>query len=227
MLPCESTLLHINMSKELTMQMVFNSANALLATAIIAIQSVAATTEDPATIHPLFEGLSVPEGIHVISAQNEKVDLSEKLKEAPSILVFYRGGWCPYCNKHLSEIAEIEPTLVKIGYSVIALSADSADSLHDFLGENPFSYELFSDANREASDAFGLTFRVDDETYEKYKNWGLDLEAASGNESHELPVPGVFVIKDGVIQFAYVNPDYSIRLHGDVLLTAAKAAMKE
>jgi len=53
---------------------------------------------------------------------------------------------------------------------------------------------------------------------------GVDLEAASGNTGHLLPYPSVFIVdKAGIIRFAYVNPDYKVRLDPAKILEAAHA----
>ena len=71
---------------------------------------------------------------------------------------------------------------------------------------------------------FSLAFRVNDEMVERYKTYDIDLEAASGESHHVLPVPSTFIIaSDGMIRFQYTNPDYAVRLHPDVLLAAACA----
>jgi hypothetical protein len=42
-----------------------------------------------------------------------------------------------------------------------------------------------------------------------------------------LPVPGVFVVNDkGVINFEYINPDYSTRLSGELVMAVLKALNK-
>lgn len=78
-----------------------------------------------------------------------------------------------------------------------------------------------------ASKAFGLAFKVAETTVEQYKKGGIDLENASGEKHHLLPVPAVFIVgTDGIIKFEYINPNYKVRLDPDVLLAAAKAALK-
>jgi hypothetical protein len=43
----------------------------------------------------------------------------------------------------------------------------------------------------------------------------------SGEKHHLLPVPAVFVVAcSGIIQSSYVNPDYKVRLHPDLLLAS-------
>ncbi|MEQ9824271.1 MAG: peroxiredoxin-like family protein [Puniceicoccaceae bacterium] len=181
----------------------------------------------PQTITPLFEGLSVPDSVTVFDTDGTAVDLSEQLRTKPTVLVFYRGGWCPYCNQHLSDLAGIETELQSLGYQIIALSPDSAESLQAHLNKSDVGYTLLSDHERNASDAFGLTFKVDASTHEMLLGYGIDIEKAAGNSSRELPVPGVFLIREGRIHLAYVNPDYTIRLSGEVLLAAARVAAKK
>jgi hypothetical protein len=72
--------------------------------------------------------------------------------------------------------------------------------------------------------AFGIAFEVPPELVAKYRGYGIDLEAASGEAHHVLPAPSTFIIgADGTIHFAYTNLDYTVRLHPDVLLAAARA----
>jgi peroxiredoxin len=75
----------------------------------------------------------------------------------------------------------------------------------------------------EGARAFGVAYQVDALTLAALTKYGVNLEEASGEKHHLLPVPAVFVVgKSGVIQFEYVNPDYKVRLHPDLLLTAAR-----
>ncbi len=77
----------------------------------------------------------------------------------------------------------------------------------------------------QAAAAFGVAFRVDDAMFDKLKGYGIDLEADSGEDHHQLPVPSVFLIGNrGRIEFQYVNPNYKVRLAPEVLLAAARAA---
>ena len=78
----------------------------------------------------------------------------------------------------------------------------------------------------EAASDFGLTFRVNDDTLTLYRQYDIDLEEASGESHHLLPVPAVFILdQSGKILFSYVNPDYRVRIDPATLLAAAKAAV--
>ncbi|MEM7276532.1 MAG: peroxiredoxin-like family protein [Pseudomonadota bacterium] len=145
--------------------------------------------------------------------------------DAPVVMIFYRGGWCPYCNKHLKELKDAVPTLKENGVEVLFFSADKPELLVDTLSETAPDYTLLSDASMAISRAFGIAFKVDDNTIKRYKKFGIDLEKASGFSHHQLPVPSVYVVKaDGKIGFDYNNPDYKVRLSPEELLSAAGVA---
>ena len=143
--------------------------------------------------------------------------------DRPAMLIFYRGGWCPYCNRHLAELRHVLPELEQRGMDVYFLSADSPANLASALHGDAegLDYTLLSDARLGAAEAFGLAFRVSDDYYQRAKDYGLDLEEASGETHHALPVPAVYVIDaDGVIRFAHSEPDYTQRLGNDELRAA-------
>jgi peroxiredoxin len=152
--------------------------------------------------------------------------MGDLYSQKQSILIFYRGGWCPYCNTHLAQIAEVEPKLRELGYQVLAISPDRPEELRKSVVKLDLTYQLLSDSDAELAKAFGLAFRVDDATVEKYREYRIDLNAASGRDHHILPVPAVYVIdRGGTIRFAHANPDYKSRLEGDKLLAAARGAV--
>ena len=143
-------------------------------------------------------------------------------RDKPAMLIFYRGGWCPYCNAHLQELRNVVPKLKEVGYDVLFLSADRPELLHSSLKEEIPEYTLLSDASMKIARDYRIAFRVDEATLARYKEYGISLEKASGFEHKQLPVPAVFLIgADGKIQYAYANPDYKVRISTDVLLDAA------
>jgi peroxiredoxin len=144
---------------------------------------------------------------------------------APLLLVFYRGGWCGYCNMHLAELRDAVPELKAMGYEVLFLSADRPEILYSSLEEKnrDLDYTLLSDSKLEAAAAYGIAFKLDAETLADYEKYGVDLEAASGETHHALPVPAVFVIgRDGVIRYSHANPDITVRLKPAEVTAAAK-----
>lgn len=202
----------------------FLSAALLGATATYAAEPAVPT--DAREVRPLLPGTELPEAT-VNTMEGEARSIRELSGGKPSVFIFYRGGWCPYCNAHLSTLGEIEADLTGMGYQVFAISPDQPQKLPETVAKTEISYVLLSDASMEAAKAFGIAFRVDEPTVDRYRGFGIDLEEASGQAHHMLPVPAVFLAgQDGVIAFSHANPDYKVRLDNEVLLAAAKAALK-
>ena len=176
-------------------------------------------------VHPLVIGDSIPKLV-LDTADGEAFDLNRAIEEKPSILIFSRGGGCPYCNLQLGQIQSIAAELRQMGYQILAISPDKPENLSASLGKNPLTYTLLSDHSMEAARTFGIAFRVDEATLGKYTEYGIDLEEASGEAHHLLPVPSVFVVdRGGIIQFSYSNPDYKVRIDPGDLVDAARAAL--
>jgi peroxiredoxin len=160
------------------------------------------------------------------SHQNESVNLLDESSEN-TLFVFYRGGWCPFCSAELAELSSIEDQLYEMGINIVALSPDQPEFLRQSMDDVNMDYKLLSDSMMEASKAFGIAYRLDDETYQRYKTNGMDLEERSGQDHHLLPAPAVFLSNaDGIIEFQYVNPDYRQRIDKDVLLAAVTAMLE-
>lgn len=170
---------------------------------------------------PLATGAPVP-AVSVRKADGGTVNLADHLRGDRTVVVFYRGGWCPYCTQHLAELAGAQPDLDERGVKLVGISPDQPDLLHEAEKERELPYDLLSDSSFEAAAAFGVAFLVDDPTNEALLDYGVDLTEWSGNrESRILPVPAVFLVDEqGVIRFAHANPDYSERLSAGDLLRA-------
>ena len=178
---------------------------------------------DAAKVVPLAVGSPMPAAV-VRNADGTERHLGPGPLARPTILIFYRGGWCPYCNRHLGALKQAEPELIKLGYDILFLSADRPELLYSSLKEPDIHYTLLSDAAMNAAHAYRVAFRLDAEALAEYRRYGVDVEAASGQTHHELPVPAVFIIdRTGTIRFVHANPDYTTRISPDALLDAARA----
>ena len=172
-------------------------------------------------VSPLLTGEQIPI-LQMRKSTGEMFDLNKSVSETPTILVFYRGGWCPYCSKQLSALQEIEKDLIKMGYQVIAISTDSPDNLNKTMTKEKLSYTLLSDADLNAAKRFGIAFKGP-------KNYDKFLPETSGGKNIDklLPVPSVFILnKKGSILFEYINPNITQRISGP-LLKATAAALRE
>ena len=172
---------------------------------------------------PLKVGTAAPNST-LREVDGKTVELKQVLGGKPTVLIFYRGGWCPFCNAHLSELAKVEGDLRAMGFQIVAISPDTPAELNKTLDKDHLTYRLFSDTNATSLRNFGVAYRLDDQTFTMYRDrFNIDLESSSGEKHHILPVPSVFLIdKHGKIGFAYSNPDYKVRMKGADIVQHAK-----
>ena len=122
---------------------------------------------------------------------------------------------------------QIEPKLLEMGYQILAVSADSPESLSQSKQKHEMGYVLLSDHSMKGAMSLGLAWQVNADNLKMFKEYGIDLEKASGEKHHILPVPAAYIVgTDGKISFAYVNPDYEVRVPATVLLEAARVALE-
>lgn len=172
-------------------------------------------------ISPLLIGETVPEAeLKATDASGHRV--SAIIAKKPTVLLVYRGGWCPFCNAHLSEIQRVQSEAVKLGYQIVAISPDSPKNLQASDEKDKLDYSLYSDADGKFIQSLGIAFKASD----KYS--GMLNEKSDGLNKGFLPVPSVFVIDtSGKIQFEYINPDYKVRLSAGLLMAVLKELKNE
>ena len=186
---------------------------------ITAFLTLIAQAQNPALeICPIPISSYTPK-VNVYSLEGRTVKLDSVVNSKPTVLIFYRGGWCPYCKRQLAAIQEIETEIKSMGYQVVALSADHYSTAPKIAEKKNINYQIYSDFEQKASKKYGISFVLDEKTYKKYKTlYHFDIENWGQNDRHELPVPSIFIIKGKQIQYSYSNPDYKTRLSAEVLL---------
>lgn len=183
-------------------------------------QEIANSSEE---VCPLKIGSTIPEAT-LLGVDGNSISIQELIKEKPTLLIFYRGSWCPYCNVHLAGLQEAEEQIIELGFQIIAVSPDLPENLQKSVEKNTLTYTLLSDSDLAFTKMMGLAFRVDQKTLDRYDRINIDLEAASGQSHKSLPVPAAYLIdKKGLVHFNYVNPNYKVRIKPGVLLAAAKS----
>lgn len=181
--------------------------------------------ESPEHVSPVLNGQFVPDVI-LQTEFGRDIRLQSMVESRPSVIIFYRGGWCPYCNRQMAGLMEVEQRILDLGYQIIAISPDAPARLQEQKTESGFDVVRLSDANLSAIRAFGLGYFVPDSEASKYRNsLGAKLTTLEGSERVVLPVPAAFVVDTaGVIRFQYVNPNYKVRVEPQLLYYAARLA---
>jgi peroxiredoxin len=194
---------------------------------------VVGATEFPATAEetmPLESGDSAP-SFTVQTVANENFSFEPDALQNPVVLISFRGGWCPYCNMHLSELRTVIPEIEEMGFDVYFISNDRPEMLYSSLKNETkeaiatLDYTILSDANLNAASAFGTAFMAPDALVAWLDSTDKDYDDSSIAKHGALAVPSVYVIDtDGMIVYDYANADYKVRLEADDLLAAAQEA---
>ena len=191
-------------------------ATIILILGFILPEGIAQIPDNPEDISPLLISEKIPD-INLQSLQGESISLTAKMSDKRSVLLFYRGGWCPYCNAHLSAVGEVEEDILALGYQVIAISPDSPGKLSATFEKEKLKYTLYSDASGDLMTAMGIAFKAPDRYEKRLANY------SDGQNPGILPVPSLFVVEtDGTIMFEYINPDYKHRISADLLISVLR-----
>lgn len=177
-------------------------------------------------VTPLLNGQFAPKTT-LKMADGTPVSLQALTLQKPTIVLFYRGGWCPYCSRQLAQLKDIEKELVNLGFQILAISPETPERLQEQKLETEFLVTLLSDEKLATIREFGVGFYVDESTSEKYQTYGIKLaKDEAGREV--LPAPAIFMLNTkGQVLFSYVNPDYKVRPSAELVLSVAKVLKAE
>jgi len=166
-----------------------------------------------ATIYP--GGLKVGDAAPVFTAKDQNgktISLKEALKKGPVVMLFYRGQWCPFCNKQLSHFSDSLQMLMAKGASILAITPETAENVKKTIEKTKSSLPILEDEGMAIMKMYKVNFAVDENTITKYKGYGIDFDKANGSNGANLPVPATYIIgKDGIIKYVFFNTDYRKR----------------
>ena len=162
--------------------------------------------------------------LSLADARGELVSLDRLLAKGPVVAIFYRGGWCPYCNLELRAWQAHLAELASLGATLVAISPQTPDNSLSTAEKNELAYPVLSDSDLIAAKGFGIAFPLPPELIDLYSTVGNNLPELNGNGQWVLPIPATFVIdSSGVIQFAHVVADYRERAEPVDVMNAVRA----
>lgn len=180
---------------------------------LLSFVSTAQVWNSPESITPIEVGQTIPDGA-LVNAELTSTSLFEVLNNLKAVIVIYRGGWCPYCNKQLAELTNVESKIKELGYRIIAISPEDAINIKESLTKNKINYELYSDPEAQLIQNLGLAFYSSDRTN------NYITKKSAGKHTGILPVPAVIVVgTDKKINYIYHDADYKVRLDSNELLS--------
>jgi peroxiredoxin len=151
-------------------------------------------------------------------ANGTNLRLSELLAVGPVVLVYYRGNWCPFCNRHLQGLQRALSDIHSLDAQLIAVSPET--SAHGLATQvkDGLAYPTLTDQDNVVARRYGIVYRLSREVIPFYEQY-FDAADYYGNQSHELPLAATYVIdSDGVIRYAFVDADFTERADPQAIL---------
>ena len=157
-------------------------------------------------------------------ATGRNVSLSELVADGPAVLVFYRGGWCPYCNLALHQYqSELVPHLPDYTATLAAISPQKPDASLSTIEKHDLQFAVLSDAGARVARQLGIAFEPADDVLEAQRALGLDIRDGNADGSPELPMPTVLIVdSERTVQFADVQANYTSRTEVADILAALR-----
>src|SRR5947209_5527402 len=163
-----------------------------------------------------------PEGLFINSKapdfrlkdQNDEfVSLKDLRKKGPVVVMFYRGYWCPFCNRELKNFQDSLQLIKDKGATLVAITPETPFGIDSTIGRTGATFSLLSDQDGKLAQAYQVAFKVDDRTVSRYKMAGIDLLKNNNQKEALLPVPAVYIVnKEGTVTYRYFDENYKKRV---------------
>ena len=187
-----------------------------------------ATAENTLGTNENGKGLNKGTEINNLALTNihgDNFKLADAWKEKPALIVFYRGGWCPYCNMQVRELAENYQALNSAGVQPVLISVDAPDKTALLSATYQIPFPVLSDPQLIAHQQFNVILKLDEATLVKYREYGINLSDWSGQEHNAIAVASVFIIdQQGRVLVSHTVADYSQRPSVEQLLELIEQA---
>ena len=170
-------------------------------------RALAAAGEPSGVAQP---GTRLPDG-ELLDVAGQPTTLAETLSGKPAVIVFYRGGWCPYCNISLRAYqAQLVPALAERGIALIAISPQAPDGSLSTKESKELTFTVLSDPGNRLARQLGILTAPSDGARAAQLQLGLDLTQVNADGTTGLPMPTVVIAgADGVIRWIDVHRDYT------------------
>jgi peroxiredoxin len=173
-----------------------------------AIAEVARSGEAPG----LAVGERIPDFV-LPDAFGHQVSSRALLQSGPSVISFYRGEWCPYCNVELRALELASDQIRALGGSIVAISGQRADHALSLTQKHSLSFPVLSDLDQTVIRAFRLRYTVPAELRAMFEGRGQDISQQNADGSWTLPISATYVTDHtGTIVLAHAEAEWRMRL---------------
>lgn len=160
----------------------------------------------------LKEGDEIP-SFSLYRQDGDLFGVRDVLQEKNLVISFFQGTWCPYCDIELHSLVEHYPAIKMAGAELLAISPELTDQSMSYFEKQPIPFHVLSDSGNLVAKKFGIVIHLSEAFQQVYKGFDFNLVQKNGDLNWKLPIPATYLVtRDGIIQYAHINPDYSQRM---------------
>jgi peroxiredoxin len=173
-------------------------------------------------------GDAVPDA-PLVTPTGDRTSLADVRRSTPTVLVFYRGAWCPYCNITLRTYQqELLPALEGRGAQLVAVSPQTPEGAEQSIANGELTFPVLTDPQNVLAGQFGIVTEPSAAARGAHTALGFDVADSNADATAAIPFPSVFVIDgDGIVRFADVHVDYTTRTEVAEVLDAVDGLLAE
>lgn len=138
---------------------------------------------------------------------------TQDLIGSPSVLLFFRGNWCPLCMAQVAEIAERYQDMASLGITVALISPQPQEETEKLAAKFDVPFRFLVDEGNQVAEELGIAVRN-----------GVPL-GVPGDYSPDTVMPTVLVANaNGTIIFSDQTDNYRVRPEPDIFLAIIRRA---
>lgn len=154
----------------------------------------------------LIAGTKLPH--FTVQDVNDKTITSAQLTDTPSILIFYRGNWCPLCMAQLKELVARYKEISALGVRVAMISPQPHNNTVELAKKFNVKFDFLTDIGNAAARTLGI---------ENLNGTPMGMQMFGYDNDTVLPTV-IITGKDGKIVWTHETDNYRIRPEPHIFL---------
>ncbi|MEM0949718.1 MAG: peroxiredoxin-like family protein [Pseudomonadota bacterium] len=122
------------------------------------------------------------------------LSLAELLQNGPTLIVFARGPWCPFCLAELAAFREFSPQFHAAGLGIVAITPTVSGGAKTLRDELDLPFPVLCDVGSGVTLSFGCLFALPEPAYQWLNDDQFSLAELFGDEGRFMLLPTCFGI---------------------------------
>lgn len=175
-------------------------------------------------------GIAIPPGGpayggYAVDGEGRRVDVGALIREQNALLlVFSRGGFCPYSNFEIRELARNASAFERRGVGIAVITADRPPEAEKTRATYEAPFPVLSDGDLVLHDIYRVGHKAEAKELKSLALAQIDVEPWSNRKHHRFAVSSLFLVnRAGVVLWSHATEDERTRPKVSQILAALDA----